>query len=149
MSLLKRTIPIPTFRRPDAKPPTVPVPAFRAPFARPELVAPEAPVLPPPAPPTPADPLPSHIAKKAVPKVRTGVKPLPDPRKGGRPRHNVGTTRDVKATISLSQDEADVMSAAAAREGLAFSAWVRRIIFDVARVVQRPHAERGGLEGSV
>ena len=54
----------------------------------------------------------------------------------------------VKTTISLSQEEVDVLAAAAAKSGMAFSAWVRHVIFDVARIVPRPHAERGLLEGS-
>lgn len=150
MSLLKRTIPTPSFRRPGDPFPTVLSPGFRAPFTRSEPPQPEVPAAPPPPPLVEeAPPLPAHIAKKANPKNRKGPKPPPDPRKGGRPRHNAGTTRDVKATISLSQEEADIMAAAAAKDGLAFSAWIRRIIFDVARVVPRPHAERAGLEGSV
>ena len=151
MSLLKRTIPTPTFRRSDNPPtPTVPAPAFgfRAPFSRqeePPQVAP-APAAPaaPPATPQPLPPPPA--AKKAKPKARE-PKPLPDPRLGGRPRNVPTTVRDCKVTISLSQEEVDAMAALAARMGLSFSAWVRYVVFDVAQVVPRPHAERALVEG--
>lgn len=154
MSLLKRTIPTPTFRRGDNTPaPTVPRPVgFRAPFSRqeepppaPPQVAP-APAAPPAVPATPPPPPPPFASKKAKPKTR-GPKPLPDPRLGGRPRHVPGTVRDCKVTISLSQEEVDAMNAAVARTGLSFSAWLRYVVFDVAQAAPRPHAERAPVEG--
>jgi len=155
VSLLKRTIPTPTFRRSDNPPtPTVPAPAFgfRAPFSRQEEPPPAPPQVAstpaapatPPATPMPIPPPPPP--KKAKPKTR-GPKPLPDPRLGGRPRHVPGTVRDCKVTISLSQEEVDAMAAAAARLGLSFSAWLRYVVFDVSQVVPRPHAERALVEG--
>jgi hypothetical protein len=153
MSILKRTIPTPTFRRSDSGTVGTPIvpPIFSPFFSRsaPEVPTPE----PAPAPPPPTTILASPAAEPdpAAKLERRKVKkttPPPDPRKGGRKRHNPQTTRSVKVTISLSQEEADVMAAAAAKSGMAFSAWARHIIFDVARTVQRPHAERGLLEGS-
>lgn len=153
MSILKRSIPTPTFRRSDGS--TVGAPLDPSPFpsifGRRTLAVPTPEPAPAPAPPPTTilahQPEPDPAAKLARHKVKT-KKPMPDPRKGGRKRHNAGTTRSVKATISLSQEEADVMAAAAAKAGMAFSAWVRHAVFDVARIVNRPHAERGLLEGS-
>jgi hypothetical protein len=57
--------------------------------------------------------------------------------------------REVETVIVMTDQVTVVdMAAAAAKSGMAFSAWARHIIFDVARTVQRPHAERGLLEGS-
>ncbi len=147
MSLLKRTIPTPTFRRG----PTAPIGGNPTPPAFPLLVraaeraqAPSVEPEPAPAPaPAPAPkPKPKHVGKGRNPK------PTPDPRKGGRPRHNPETVRDTGATISLSREEAAVLAAAAASAGMPFSAWCRYILFDVAKVAARPHAERASLTGS-
>ena len=163
MSILKRSIPTPTFRRSEPSTvghlPVTPLvqPIVPSMFQRtpPPDPAPEAPAPAPPPPPasiltTPPAPPPAEpdpAAKLERRKVKK-AKPLPDPRKGGRKRHNAETTRNVKTTISLSQEEVDVLAAAAAKSGMAFSAWVRHVIFDVARIAPRPHAERGLLEGS-
>jgi hypothetical protein len=56
--------------------------------------------------------------------------------------------RDTGATISLSREEAAVLAAAAAAAGMPFSQWCRYILFDVAKVAARPHAERAVLTGS-
>lgn len=149
MSLLKRTIPTPTFRRgpttpegANPTPPAFPLLVRAAERAQAQSAEPEpAPVPPPPPAPAPK-PKPKHVGKGR------NAKPTPDPRKGGRPRHNPETVRDTGATISLSREEAAVLSAAAAAAGMPFSQWCRYILFDVAKVAARPHAERATLTGS-
>jgi hypothetical protein len=85
-------------------------------------------------------------AKAVHPKPKP-PKPPPDPRKGGRPRHNPETVRDRKLTISLSVEEAEVLAGVAAASGMAFSAWIRHLCFDVARVAPRPHPENALISG--
>ena len=151
MSLLKSSIPTPLFRRGPAD--TLP---SRAPFSRTEQV-PVAPVAAPPvaAPVAPvaepvAEPPPPRPTKAKVTQPRRPAKspPPPDRSKGGRPRHNPETVRSVKITLSVSPEEAAVLSAAAAASGMAFSTWFRHVCFDVAHAAVRPHLERATLGGS-
>ena len=147
MSLLKRVIPTPTFRRS----PTVPegstsLPSFPLLVRADRTGSRDAEPEPVPAPAPEPEPKPKPKPKNP-PKSRK-AKPAPDPRKGGRPRHNPETVRDTGATISLSREEAAALSGAAAAAGMPFSQWVRYVLFDVAKVAPRPHAERATLSGS-
>jgi outer membrane biosynthesis protein TonB len=143
---LKRTIPTPTFRRGPSTPegsnalPSFPL-LVRADRAGARDAEPK------PEPESELPPEPKKPKPKTAPKSRK-AKPMPDPRKGGRPRHNPETVRDTGATISLSREEAAALSAAAAAAGMPFSQWVRYVLFDVAKVAPRPHAERAVLSGS-
>lgn len=82
------------------------------------------------------------------------TKPLDKPKPTGqskprRTRHVAHTVRDVKIVVSVSREEASIWHDCAKREGRSMSEWVRRTIFDVAKVAQRPHPERDVAMGAV
>ena len=161
MSILtRRIVPIPSFRTPyvDTSEVLKPQPRKPEPTVAPATPATEsAPV---------AAPEPRRVQTARVPEEPKGKrgprntrhpttrpldrpKPTPDPRKGGHPRAVASTVRDVKIVVSVSREEAAIWSALAQADGRSMAEWVRRTIFDVARVAERPHPERDVALGAI
>lgn len=137
MALLTRILPVAVFRQPgDGR-------SILATSTESE-VEPEA--KRPDALPTPETPTLERKVKQGRP---MGQKPTPNPKKGGRPRHVATTVRDVKTSISFSREEASLLTALAQDSGYGFSEWIRRVLFDVAKVAARPHPEKGMATGSI
>lgn len=145
MSLLTRVLPVPIYRKPGdgrsilnagAESDSEPEPEAKT--SEPATAGINLP-----------NPAPATLERKVKQPRPTGRKPNPDPRKGGQPRHVATTVRDVRITSSFSREEAALLSALARDSGYSFSSWLRRVIFDVAKVAARPHPERGTFSGSV
>lgn len=139
MALLTRVLPVPIYRKPNEgrsilSPEVEPAPETKAKDSSASIL------------PTPETPTLDRKVKQPRP---TGQKPKPDPKKGGRPRHVATTVRDIKTSISLSREEASLLAALARDSGYGFSEWIRRVLFDVAKVAARPHPEKGIASGSV
>lgn len=145
MSLLTRVLPVPVYRKPGdgrsiltAGPESDAESDAEAKNAEPGTTSINIP-----------NPEPATLERKVKQPRPTGRKPNPDPRKGGQPRHVATTVRDIRITSSFSREEAALLSALARDSGYSFSSWLRRVIFDVAKVAARPHPERGTFTGSV
>jgi len=168
LSLLKpRLVPVPKFRRSgDPVPeritmvPQVSVPSASL-FQR-VLGGPSAPTTGAEDVQTAAQPAPTPARAQSpeAPKKRTRntrhptVKPIDKPKPAGqdkprRTRHVAHTVRDVKIVISVSREEASIWHDCAKRDGRSMSEWVRRTIFDVAKIAPRPHAERDVAMGAI
>ncbi len=160
MSILtRRILPIPSFRTPyvDVGEVVKPRgPAVQSPTAPATPAAPESPSAPQEASPPVQTPSVSEEAPRRRRNTRRPTtrpidmpKPKPDPRKGGRKRHNSHTVRDVKIVVSVSREEAAIWHALAQKDERPMAEWIRRMIFDVARVAERPHPEREVAMGVV
>ena len=134
----------------------IPVPSFRTPYPEgPDSTAPGRPTTPIAIPPAQSEPLPAEPVKRTrntrhpttMPVSRP--KPRPDPKRGGHPRAVASTVRDVKIVISVSREEAAAWHTCAKKDERSMAEWIRRTIFDVAKVAPRPHPERDVAMGSI